>query len=370
MRKIMLLSVLFCICLSLCCTNTFADYNDFTFSQPYQSDGLTVCEPLPFTVLGVTYTECLASYNHYDWPADITTFMYYNPATYNSTYATVPQLIGNSWNFGFNSSILIERRNSNSTQYYYQSTDLSGSSQPAANLLLDTHVSGAARWSYLPPTTNPQLTIFIDPIEGGSVTNGGSIACNVNGIYTSTVCQAAISQISSSTLQANPNCGYVFGGWKETETLHSLSLNLFSGDTMITAKFYKTFRNAATDGYRKVDNDATGGQCLNYVEYETDLPDDVCTYSAVNCLGQAVSKGYATGNTPRAGAIVIYNQTSNSELSGMINGHAAIVTNPNLGDGTMSIHDSNWHSPPDGIVRDRTVSINDANIMGYIYPTP
>jgi len=211
------------------------------------------------------------------------------------------------------------------------------------------------------------LTIVIDPLAGGNVTGDG-ISCNVD---ESSVCQYSISQVDLSSLQANANCNvngidYAFGYWKETDNPHSLSLYGTSSDATITAKFFKTFRNAATGGYRKSANDQTGGECLDYVEYETDIPNDVCTYSAVNCLGQANSKGYATGNTPKVGAIVIYSQGDGL----MNNGHAAIVTNPDVGNGNMSIHDSNWHNPPDGVVRDRTVSINDANIMGYIYPTP
>ncbi|MCK9378827.1 MAG: CHAP domain-containing protein [Candidatus Moranbacteria bacterium] len=137
----------------------------------------------------------------------------------------------------------------------------------------------------------------------------------------------------------------------------------------VIAKFFRTFRNAAAEGFRQ--SSGYFGQCLDYVEYETDLPDDpntedICTYSAVNCLGQASMKGYATGNTPRVGAIVIYKQGDDA----MNNGHAGIVASINQGSGTMIIHDSNWSDPPDGIVRDCTVNISDAGIMGYIYPTP
>jgi surface antigen len=209
-----------------------------------------------------------------------------------------------------------------------------------------------------------QLTIIIDPETGGNVTGSG-IACNTDN--TCAICQYSLSQVSSSTLQANANEGYAFGYWKETESSHLLTPSINANKT-ITAKFFKTFpRNTVTAGYKQ--SSGYYGACLDYVEYETELPEGVCTYSAVNCLGQAAMKGYATGNTPRAGAIVIYIQGDGV----MNNGHIGIVTDPDVGNGNMSIHDSNSNCPNsicDGIVRDRTVSINSTNIMGYIYPTP
>lgn len=202
----------------------------------------------------------------------------------------------------------------------------------------------------------PQLTINIDPPAGGSVTDGGSITC------ASATCQYPMNPLFNPALSVTASTGYAFAGFTEKENPHPLTLNT-STDKTITAKFNKTFRNAATEGYRKLDGNTTGGQCLNYVESETDLPDDVCTYAAVNCMGQASAKGYVTGNVPKTGAIVIYAQTA-----GMNNGHAAIITNPDIGGGQMSLHDSNYYG--NEVVHDRTVNINDANIMGYIYPTP
>lgn len=208
----------------------------------------------------------------------------------------------------------------------------------------------------IPPS---QLTINIDPIEGGNITDGGNIECNVS---TSAVCQYPLSQVNQSSLQANANCGYAFGGWIGLVNPHAMTP---SGDTTITAKFYKTFPiNTATASFKQ--SSGYFGHCLEYVEYETELPDDVCTYSAVNCLGQAAMKGYATGNTPRVGAIAIYKQGDGS----MNNGHAAIIASINSSAGTMVMHEANWNNN-DGIVHnDRVENINNTNIMGYIYPTP
>ncbi len=218
-------------------------------------------------------------------------------------------------------------------------------------------------------TPAPQLTINISPLEGGSVTIGNYTCDSSN-----SPCQYPVSEFSQMLPEATANTDYAFGGWIETENPHPLSLNGFSGSEEITTMFYKTFRNAAllVDGvrsYRKLNGNTSGGECLDYVEYETDLPDnpnvnDVCTYSAVNCLGQAAMKGYAVGNEPKEGAIVIYLQGG----GGLGNGHAGIVTDPDIGNGNMSVHDSNWNG--DGVVHDRTVSKSDSNIMGYIYPTP
>lgn len=215
--------------------------------------------------------------------------------------------------------------------------------------------------SYVPP----QLTVIIEPVgslPGSVVSSPSGISCGLD----PEICSAPMSQVSQTSLQATPNTGWVFSHWEETGNPYALATNT-SANKMVIARFYRTFRNAATDqeGFRKA-KDAIGGPCLEYVEYETGLPDDVCTYSAVNCLGQASVKGYATGSQPRVGAIVIYIQGDFP----MNNGHAGIVASINEGAGTMVIHDSNWSNPSDGIVRDRTININDTGIMGYIYSAP
>lgn len=210
----------------------------------------------------------------------------------------------------------------------------------------------------IPPS---QLTINIDPIEGGNVTDGGNIECNVS---TSAVCQYPLSQVNQSSLQANANCDYAFGGWIGKENPHAVTP---TADTTITAKFYKTFRTAA-GGFKTayVPNENThGGQCLEYVEFETDLPNDVCTYSAINCLAQASIKGYATGKEPREGAIIAFSQSLT-----LPKGHVGIVASINESAGTISIHDSNWCDSDCEYVKEYDVNINSSNILGYIYHTP
>ncbi|MCX6765975.1 MAG: CHAP domain-containing protein [Candidatus Moranbacteria bacterium] len=220
----------------------------------------------------------------------------------------------------------------------------------------DIYSSGGSHSLILANTVTPpaQLTIVVDPLEGGNVTGSG-ISCNVD---ENSTCQYSISQILQASLEANANEGYAFGHWLGIENPHAITP---SESTTITAKFFKTFRNAA-GSFRKAENE-TGGWCLNYVEYETDLPDGVCTYSAINCFAQANVKGYATGKEPRAGAIIAFAQTDT-----MPNGHVGIVTSINESAGTMSIHDSNLNE--DGIVHDHTVNINNSDILGYIYYTP
>lgn len=205
-------------------------------------------------------------------------------------------------------------------------------------------------------TPLPVLTIVIDPIDGGDV-SVGEIPC------TTCPCIFTLSEVKDSDMVPTANEGYAFGYWKSTSSPNPVTPK---NDTEITAKFFKTFRDA-TDPNGTGFKQSSGyfGECLEYVEYETELPNDVCTYSAVNCLGQASIKGYATGSTPKVGAIIIYNQGANP----MDYGHAGIVESINETAGTMIIHESNWNG--DGYVHNtRSEEISDSKIMGYIYPVP
>lgn len=205
-------------------------------------------------------------------------------------------------------------------------------------------------------TPLPILTINIEPWDGGNIEVDG-VAC------ITCPCVYNLSEVDESSIQAVPSENHAFGYWIRRDNPHTINPNV---NTEITAKFFKTFRDATDpegDGFKQ--SSGYYGECLEYVEYETELPDDVCTYSAVNCLGQASMKGYATGSTPRVGAIVIYNQGGGA----MNNGHAGIVESINEGAGTMIVHESNWEG--DGYVHNtRSTSVSNTGIMGYIYPTP
>lgn len=209
-------------------------------------------------------------------------------------------------------------------------------------------------------SATPKLTINIDPIEGGNVTGSG-ISCNVD---TSSVCQYPISQVNSATLQANANCGYAFGGWIGKENPHAITP---SADTTITAKFYKTFRNAATEGFRKTVS-SWGDQCIVYARYETDIPYAACHGDAMDCFGLAKAAGYSTGSVPKVGAIAVFNKDSYPTV-----GHDGIVIEV-ISDTSIKLRHSNWcPAPLDSnceIVTEDIVNIATKPVMGYIYPTP
>jgi surface antigen len=224
----------------------------------------------------------------------------------------------------------------------------------------DIYASSGSQAVILESTVIPQaqLTIVVEPSEGGSVTGSG-ISCNVDEYST---CTYTLSEVSEDSLIATADEGYAFGFWTETKNPRPMTPN---GDTTITAKFFKTFRNAVTDpeGFRKEIDDTTGGQCVNYVRDETDVV-NTCTGYAVNCLGQAKKAGYQTGDTPKIGAIAVFSATSTLPY-----GHVGIVK---LIDGnTIRIRESNWCSP----ATCETVGEHDENlslgrILGYIYTTP
>jgi surface antigen len=204
------------------------------------------------------------------------------------------------------------------------------------------------------------LTIVVDPLTGGNVTGDG-ISCNVD---ENSICTYPVSQVVQKSLAANQSESYAFGYWMQQETPHALTLN---GTTTITAKFFRTFRDA-TDPNGEGLHQSSGyyGQCLPYVEYEVEA--DICSGYAVNCFAQANVKGYATGSTPKPGAIVVFAKTST-----MNSGHIGIVVEVRGGEGRMTIHDANWCDGQQencGMVEEHDVDIDSADILGYIYPTP
>ncbi len=203
-----------------------------------------------------------------------------------------------------------------------------------------------------------QITVIVEPSSmAGSVVSipSGVIGCHTN---PEIACSAPLSQLAS--LEAVPNEGWVFGHWEEAENPHSLTP---SENKTVIARFYRTFRNAVTEGFRKEMYDATGGQCVNYVRDETDVV-DTCTGYAVNCLGQAKKAGYQIGDAPKIGAIAVFSATSILPY-----GHVGIVKSIN--GNTITVRESNWCVP----ATCETVGEHDENlalerIIGYIYETP
>lgn len=206
----------------------------------------------------------------------------------------------------------------------------------------------------LPIVPIDNLTIFIEPEGSGIV--------KVNGEPCADSCSYLVDSENNLSLEATPNQDYSFGYWTDTKNSFPLKMDENSEERLITAKFFRTFRNAAAEGF----NQSNGhyGQCLSYVEYE--IGEDICSGYAVNCFAQANIKGFATGDIPRVGAVVVFIKTSQ-----MASGHVGIISAINQDALTMTIHDANWcTNKPENceFVEEHDVDINRTDIVGYIYP--
>ena len=124
---------------------------------------------------------------------------------------------------------------------------------------------------------------------------------------------------------------------------------------------YKTF--LCTGGVFEKNLNDYGDECVLYVRYEIGSGDtkkyrDVCNGEAWTCYQDAIDAGYAVGQTPKVGAIVVFGK------SGMYSsaGHVGIVKDVDANE--FIIRESNivYHT-----VGERTIGNDDPNILGYIY---
>jgi len=95
------------------------------------------------------------------------------------------------------------------------------------------------------------------------------------------------------------------------------------------------------------------GYCTYYVSQQRFIP---WSGNAIAWLSGAQSYGYATGNTPQVGAIVVTSE-------GGWTGHVGMVTG--VGDGTITITEMNFAGF--GVVSTRTIAADYSRILGYIY---
>lgn len=103
------------------------------------------------------------------------------------------------------------------------------------------------------------------------------------------------------------------------------------------------------------------GQCVKYVRYETGISYAGCNGNASTCYDDAISAGYAVGQTPRESAIIVFD--ADSSKSGLGVGHVGIVRSV---DGkNVTIRDSNWVA--DYTVGEHTEDVSTFKIKGYIY---
>jgi surface antigen len=95
------------------------------------------------------------------------------------------------------------------------------------------------------------------------------------------------------------------------------------------------------------------GYCTYYVSQRRNV---TWSGNAVTWLSNARAQGVLTGDTPQAGAIMVTSE-------GGYTGHVAYIESVD-GD-NINITEMNYHGW--GVVSQRTISINDHSIMGYIY---
>ena len=210
--------------------------------------------------------------------------------------------------------------------------------------------------SYIPP----QLTVVIEPagVLPGSVVSvpSGVISCGAD----PEVCSAPMSQAASISLEAVPNTGWVFGHWEEAGSPYVLTLNT-SLNKAVTARFYRTFRNAVGNFYQ---NSGDGGECVDYVNAELGI---AFTGHAWTWFQEAIAKHYYVDMNPTIGSIVVFAPVPNTALQ---YGHVGIVTSVN---GNMiSIRDSNWCSNNCHSIDDHAENLGPGGykVLGYIHYTP
>jgi surface antigen len=122
---------------------------------------------------------------------------------------------------------------------------------------------------------------------------------------------------------------------------------------------YSTFTCRNNDFNKEV-ADTSGGQCVNYVRYETGIPWSGCNGEAFTCYEKAKTDGYAVGHNPYVGSIVIFNKVPNTDLSV---GHVGIVKEVN--GNNIKIRDSNWVGYE--TVGEHVIDTSSKDILGYIY---
>lgn len=210
---------------------------------------------------------------------------------------------------------------------------------------------------------NQVLTINITPLEGGNITGEG-ISCNVD---TSSICQYSITQGSQVSLTANANCGWAFGSWDNGSAItdNPYTFNMPSENQTLYAKFFRTFRNA-TGSFYDTSGTYGDGECVTYVKHETGvttLTGEAFSGDAYTYFQKAIDNGYATGSTPRIGAIIVFDQVPNTALE---HGHVGVVTAINGINVTME--DQNWVATY--TIGSHTVDVSQYDIKGYIYYTP
>lgn len=329
--------------------------------------------PLPYTVGGVTYThyfECTRADGFFQAYYSGDYLPIYETA-YNAIQLHSPNVgyyvkdvtnYGPNW-FAYGGANLGPQYDGNTsnlhsdrdvvkiTVAYWQNPDLFNQYCGANNSL------GCD--SYKSADILPQLTVIINPQAGGTVAGTpGVLSCN-NGTCTSTFS-------GSETLTATATDGWAFGRWDNGTTItdNPYTFSLSSNQT-IYANFFRTFRNAVGNFYN-TSGTYGDGECVTYVKHETGittLTGGAFSGDAYTYYQEAIDNGYATGSTPRIGAIIVFDQVPNTSLE---HGHVGVVTA--ISGTNVTMEDQNWVAAY--TIGSHTVDVSQYAIKGYIYYTP
>jgi surface antigen len=124
--------------------------------------------------------------------------------------------------------------------------------------------------------------------------------------------------------------------------------------TKVSAATTSVQANTSTDTSEASPHRFPYGYCTYYVSSHRFVP---WSGNAISWLSGARSFGYATGDEPKAGAILVTSEGGRT-------GHVALVDSVN-GDGTISLTEMNYAGF--GVISSRTISATYGPIMGYIY---
>ncbi|MFZ2226266.1 MAG: CHAP domain-containing protein [Candidatus Moraniibacteriota bacterium] len=328
---------------------------------------------VPHTERGVTYSDVL---HLYDACAGHEMTLFYNPDN-SQGYPAFRVYGGWQWWIQVTEAIWYYDGNlygcdENNIQLYVpQITNQSIGQMGIDSGCRTNYVSTQNAYNYYSPyalflsANSFQLTVSPDPVAGGGVASTDQeIECGYN---SNNYCQYNYTLNSEVELTAYPNTGYAFAYW-EWNGGASSSTNNPETFTMnealeVTAKFFQTFRNAVGNFKQSSGN---GGECVPYVRYETEISYDACNGPAYQCFSQAQAQNYSTGSTPREGAIIVFDIDTSKNMDV---GHVGVVKSIN-GDGTITIHDSNWCLNDCQLVSEHDEYPADFEILGYIYFTP
>ena len=133
--------------------------------------------------------------------------------------------------------------------------------------------------------------------------------------------------------------------------LSSLQTSVFASKTFL-----------CTGGVFKKNIEDYGGQCVNYVRYETGISYDGCNNEAKTCFSKAQKAGYTTGQSPKIGSIMVIDGWGSNSA-----GHVGIVVDKSNNDQEIKLRHSNWCENNCETVSEDWIDVSQYSVLGYIY---